>query len=87
MQVKLRFGQALLAAALGLRLGGPGAMAQAPTTPTDWCASVQGPDGGYVSCGYVSYDQCVAALSGIGGVCHPNPQRGGTAPRTPSGPS
>jgi hypothetical protein len=41
-----------------------------------WCASVQGPDGGYVSCSYASWQQCQAALSGNGGICHRNPNAG-----------
>jgi uncharacterized protein DUF3551 len=40
-----------------------------------WCASVTGPDGGFVSCGYVSWQQCRAALSGQGGICYPDPRR------------
>jgi hypothetical protein len=35
-----------------------------------WCASVTGPDGGFVNCGYSSWRQCQAALSGQGGICH-----------------
>ena len=38
-----------------------------------WCALVQGPDGGYVSCAYATWQQCQAALSGLGGICHRNP--------------
>jgi hypothetical protein len=49
-----------------------------------WCASVQGPDGGYVSCGYASWQQCRAALSGQGGICHRNPG-GGARPRRDRG--
>jgi hypothetical protein len=40
-----------------------------------WCASVTGPDGGFVSCGYVSWQQCRAAVSGQGGICYPEPRR------------
>jgi Protein of unknown function (DUF3551) len=49
-----------------------------------WCASVQGPDGGYVSYGYASWQQCQAALSGQGGICHRNPG-GGARPRRDRG--
>ncbi len=38
-----------------------------------WCASVTGPEGGYVSCNYSSWQQCQATLSGLGGICHTNP--------------
>jgi len=39
-----------------------------------WCALVQGPDGGYVSCSYSSREQCMESLSGNGGICHRNPE-------------
>jgi hypothetical protein len=48
----------------------------ASAEPTDWCALVQGPDGGYVSCGYSTRAQCLEALSGVGGICHENPAAG-----------
>jgi hypothetical protein len=48
-----------------------------------WCASVQGPDGGFVSCGYVSWQQCRAALSGQGGICHRDPAAGANRPPFP----
>lgn len=38
-----------------------------------WCASVQGPDGGYVSCSYSTWQKCMASLAGLGGICHPSP--------------
>jgi hypothetical protein len=38
-----------------------------------WCASVTGPDGGYVSCSYATGQECMTTLSGLGGICHPNP--------------
>jgi hypothetical protein len=41
-----------------------------------WCASVQGPDGGAVSCSYTTWRQCMASLGGVGGVCHLNPASG-----------
>jgi hypothetical protein len=50
-----------------------------------WCASVQGPDGGYVSCSYASWQQCQAALSGQGGICHRNPAAGGARARRERG--
>jgi hypothetical protein len=56
--------------------------APAPARAEDlWCASVQGPDGGYVSCGYASWQQCQAALSGQGGICYRNPGANGQRPR------
>jgi Protein of unknown function (DUF3551) len=51
--------------------GGTRARADGP-----WCASVQGPDGGAVSCSYGTWQQCMAALGGVGGICHLNPVSG-----------
>jgi len=64
-----RAGLALGVAVVAL-FGGAPARAEAR-----WCASVQGPDGGFVSCGYATWQQCRAALSGQGGICHPDPGR------------
>jgi Protein of unknown function (DUF3551) len=47
-----------------------------PRAEGSWCALVQGPDGGYVTCSYFSREQCMMSLSGNGGICHPNPDRG-----------
>jgi hypothetical protein len=49
-----------------------------------WCASIYGPDGGYVTCAYATRDQCVAAASGVGGICHPNPAKADTSRVVPS---
>jgi hypothetical protein len=62
----------------GLVLGAAIALtfASAPMrAEAQWCASVQGPDGGFVSCGYRNWQQCRAALSGQGGICYPDPAR------------
>ncbi|HEX2216047.1 MAG TPA: DUF3551 domain-containing protein [Xanthobacteraceae bacterium] len=37
-----------------------------------WCAE-QGGRGGYSNCGYHTFRQCLAAISGVGGHCKPNP--------------
>jgi hypothetical protein len=37
-----------------------------------WCAD-QGGRSGYTNCGYYTFRQCVAAISGVGGHCQPNP--------------
>jgi hypothetical protein len=36
-----------------------------------WCA--QGIKGGGTNCGFYSYEQCMAAVSGNGGFCQRNP--------------
>jgi hypothetical protein len=41
--------------------------------PNKWCA-VYGPGiGAADNCSFVSMDQCMATISGIGGFCQPNP--------------
>jgi hypothetical protein len=47
--------------------------ADAARAEAAWCASIYGPDGGYVTCTYATRDQCVAAASGVGGICFANP--------------
>jgi hypothetical protein len=64
MRAALAFGVAIVAALVAVPIG-----AQA-----GWCASVTGPDGGFVSCGYTSWQQCQAALSGQGGICYRSPR-------------
>jgi hypothetical protein len=48
-----------------------------------WCAA----DPDAVSCGYYTYQQCMAAISGIGGYCHRNPKFGWGAPHVYGAPS
>jgi hypothetical protein len=44
--------------------------AQAQNYP--WCAYEGTGDGTAVNCGFVSREQCMATLSGLGGYCAPN---------------
>ena len=37
-----------------------------------WCAEYRQAHGG-TNCGFVSYQQCLATISGVGGLCYPNP--------------
>jgi Protein of unknown function (DUF3551) len=37
-----------------------------------WCAQYGGGFGGASNCGFVSYDQCMQTLSGMGGFCVAN---------------
>jgi len=53
------------------------AAAAQPLDAPSWCALVQGPDGGYVACEYRTRAQCLAALTGIWGICHENPSGDG----------
>jgi hypothetical protein len=48
----------------------------AQADPYKWCAEYGGGrDGiGGSNCGFVTYQQCLATISGIGGFCTPNPR-------------
>jgi uncharacterized protein DUF3551 len=55
--------------------------------PYRWCAQYGGSDGdGGRNCGFITLEQCRAAISGVGGVCEPNqfytgPAYGGPVPQ------
>ncbi len=44
--------------------------AQAQNYP--WCAQYSGDMGGAMNCGFVSFDQCMATVRGMGGFCIQN---------------
>ena len=39
-----------------------------------WCAYYDFKGGGATNCGFATFQQCLATVSGIGGSCGPNPQ-------------
>lgn len=41
--------------------------------PYRWCAQYSGRNGGSQNCGFVTEEQCRATVSGVGGICLPNP--------------
>jgi hypothetical protein len=44
-----------------------------PYDPYPWCANYDGGKGfGGQNCGFSTWDQCMATVSGIGGFCVPN---------------
>ena len=47
-----------------------GTPAEAQNYP--WCAQYSGRGGGAMNCGFVSFNQCLATVSGIGGFCFQN---------------
>jgi uncharacterized protein DUF3551 len=51
--------------------GAFGSRAQAQNYP--WCAVLDMGDAAY-NCGFVTRDQCMVTVSGIGGFCEPNTQ-------------
>ncbi len=60
----------LLAAAVVATVAGFGSIAPASAAEYPWCAQY-GRDGGR-NCGFVSFQQCLATVSGIGGTCEQN---------------
>jgi Protein of unknown function (DUF3551) len=38
-----------------------------------WCAYYNDQEGGFTNCGFVTFQQCLAAVSGVGGDCGANP--------------
>ena len=43
-----------------------------PYDPYPWCAVYGGRSGGGTNCGFRTWQQCMATVSGIGGFCEPN---------------
>lgn len=42
-----------------------------------WCAQYSGEQGdGGTNCGFVTHAQCMASISGVGGICYENPAYG-----------
>jgi hypothetical protein len=79
----LAFGAAapIIAATTLVAALGAAAPAQAQNYP--WCAYyAMGDDGGGTNCGFVSFEQCMTTLSGMGGFCVLNNQY-----HPPAGPS
>lgn len=46
-----------------------------------WCAELTSGTVLTTNCGFVSFEQCRASVSGIGGYCHRNPNYKGTPPQ------
>jgi hypothetical protein len=43
-----------------------------PYDPYPWCAVYAGVDFSATNCGFMTLEQCRAAISGVGGFCEPN---------------
>ena len=43
-----------------------------PYDPYPWCAVYGGRSGGASNCGFLTWQQCMATVSGIGGFCERN---------------
>jgi hypothetical protein len=65
-----------MGAGLALGIAAIAVLVAAPShAQAGWCATAFGPDGGFVNCGYATWPQCRAAVSGQGGICYTNPGR------------
>jgi len=45
---------------------------------SQWCAYYDFAFGGATNCGFSTFQQCLATVSGVGGSCGPNPQYQGS---------
>jgi Protein of unknown function (DUF3551) len=70
MRLRIRLGLFLASSIIGL--AGAAAAAQAQNYP--WCADYGEEMGGTSNCGFSTFEQCQAALSGNGGFCNRNTQ-------------
>lgn len=59
----------MLAITGGLILAGVAAADRAQAQNYPWCAQYSGDMGGAMNCGFVSFDQCMTNVRGIGGFC------------------
>jgi hypothetical protein len=50
----------------------PASAYEKPYDPYPWCAVYSGAMGGASNCGFLTLQQCMATVSGIGGSCEPN---------------
>jgi hypothetical protein len=55
----------------------PAVLTQTPAR-ADWCAQYSGGGGGE-NCGFLTFEQCQASVSGIGGFCRPSQYNPGYA--------
>jgi hypothetical protein len=49
-----------------------------------WCADYDAQEGGFTNCGFQTYQQCLATVTGAGGSCGPNPMYQGVSGPAPS---
>jgi hypothetical protein len=57
---------------LGLAAGLCGVTLRAEAQNYPWCAQYGGRMGGAMNCGFVSFDQCMLTVRGMGGFCMAN---------------
>jgi hypothetical protein len=59
---------------VGMVAGATSASIRAEAQNYPWCAEYSGDSGGAMNCGFVSYDQCMLTVRGMGGFCVVNTQ-------------
>jgi hypothetical protein len=60
---------------VGILIASGSAPTRADAQNYPWCAHYGGVmGGGGTNCGFTTFDQCLATISGIGGSCEPNTQ-------------
>jgi hypothetical protein len=57
---------------------------RAEADPYQWCAQYSGL-GGARNCGFITIQQCMATIAGMGGFCVPNQFASPSAPQYPEG--
>ena len=60
--------------AIGILAAAPALSTRAEAQNYPWCAYYGGWDGGGTNCGFTTFEQCMATLSGMGGFCDRNTQ-------------
>jgi Protein of unknown function (DUF3551) len=71
-----------LSLAFGIAIGVAGLSGQAQAQNYPWCAVYDVGDAAY-NCGFVSFEQCMATVRGIGGSCMVNTAYNANPPATP----
>src|SRR5262245_53220597 len=71
-RLPMRFLLATLLAAAAVSAAAPAAKAGMPYDPYAWCAEYGGGRGGATNCYFLTWQQCMWALSGNGGYCRRN---------------
>lgn len=76
----------LLLLILGILAVAAGISSRAEAQNYPWCAYYSGGDagGGGTNCGFTSFEQCMATVSGIGGFCALNTQYVASGAATPA---
>jgi hypothetical protein len=73
--------KAILGIAIAAGLAASFLVGTASADPYKWCAIYGGRSGGASNCGFVTFEQCQATVSGIGGFCTVNQFYTGPAER------